>query len=190
MAIKPILFNTEMSRAILDGRKTATRRAIKPQPTEHLTRGPRWRELLAVAAEPYNPGDILWVRETWAFDTGEDDEYGTGSFVYKADDGEEAPCGRWHPSIHMPKEAARTFLRVTGVRVDRLQEIDKQWENYDKEGMRNSAFQNISIAMQKKFISIWDSIIKKADLQRYGWNANPWVWVIEFERCEKPEGFL
>lgn len=97
---------------------------------------------------------------------------------------------KWLPSIHMPKEAARTFLRVTDVCAERLQEIDKLWENYDKEGMRNPDFQNISIAMQERFISIWDSTIKKADLLRYSWNANPWVWVIEFERCEKPEGLI
>ena len=92
----------------------------------------------------------------------------------------------WRPSIHMPKEAARIFLRVTGVRVERLQEIDKHWDSYDKEGVRNPKFENISIAMQEKFISIWNSTIKPADLEQYGWGANPWVWVIEFERIEKP----
>ena len=125
--IRPILFNTEMVRAILGGRKTVTRRAIRPQPEGKpilmaenscypgcfgIGRTPM------VIRPPCQPGDILWVRETWA-----ERPYG---FVYKAD-GDE-PEGwdhddHWRPSIHMKKEAARLFLRVIGVRAERLQKI-------------------------------------------------------------------
>ena len=90
----------------------------------------------------------------------------------------------------MPREAARIFLRVVEVRAEKLQEIDKLWSNYDKEGMRNPDIENISIAMKERFISIWNSTIpkhpNKFKSHKYDWDANPWVWVIEFERCEKP----
>lgn len=184
-AMKPILFNTEMVRAILNGRKTVTRRVVKP-PIKGVDR----------SFSPYVPGDILYVRETFA------QPYGTG-FFYAADyqDGDIVPadCGdvsvsknliKWRPSIHMPKEAARIFLLVTRVRVERLQEMTVS--DYQAEGVLPTGYLTQYAIMTSdcfvRFKSIWDRTIKKSDLDRYGWDANPWVWVFEFERCEKPKG--
>ena len=112
-------------------------------------------------------------------------------YYYKAD-GELRPKGwrgTWHPSIHMPKEAARIWLKVTDVRVERLQEITS--EQICREGVEVE-YPHVLNGEEKRyaFSRLWDSTIKKSDLDRYGWNASPWVWVIEFERCEKPEGCL
>lgn len=170
--MKPMLFNMPMVQAIQSGTKTVTRRAMKPQPTAHLTCGPNWKELLSAAAAPYHPGDVLWVRETW--------RKWSGGYSYKADAPDWA-C-QWKPSIHMPREAARLFLRVTDVWVERLQNI--QPSGAINEGACEACEPTTSII--PKFVSLWDSTIKTADLPSYGWNANPWVWVIEFERCEKP----
>lgn len=141
---------------------------------------------------PYEKGDILYVRETW-------NVCGNG-YRYKADWEKDgiADITKWRPSIHMPKEAARIWLKVTDVRVERLQ--DMKPEDVRKEGMRlnitpsecKSQFDKIGAIhfyeeARKKFSELWNSTIKKADLDRYGWDASPWVWVIEFERCEKPE---
>ena len=93
----------------------------------------------------------------------------------------------WHPSIHMPKEAARIWLKVTDVRVERLQEITS--EQICREGVEVE-YPHALNGEEKRyaFSTLWNSTIKKADLDRYSWDANPWVWVIEFERCEKPKG--
>lgn len=199
MAIKPILFNTEMVRAILDGRKSCTRRLVKPEPQGYFEVS---EEPLYVydtdgnqgkITPPYQPGDILYVRETWhkyikRVGKGEScrfaEFYGYRASVANSEDADEP----WRPSIHMPKEAARIWLKVTEVRVERLQEITPQgaW----KEGARCSCLHPVPDCAGNKiaFVNIWNSTIKKSDLDRYGWDANPWVWVIEFERCEKPEG--
>ena len=201
MKIKPILFNTDMVQAILYGRKTCTRRIVKPQ----------WKECPACKyvhneyiydkmaenvycarcgcpleperRSPYQPGDILYVRETWS-------EW-TDGYLYKAWNSPfpqvgESPVMKWHPSIHMPKEAARIWLKVTNVRVERLQDITA--DDIRSEGLSSIAVHagNMEIAL-KEWKKLWDSTIKKSDLDRYGWDANSWVWVIEFERCEKPE---
>lgn len=196
MKVKPILFNTEMVRAIQEARKTVTRRVLKPQPTEYLTCGPNWKELLDAAAAPVHPGDILWVRETWrVLEAGYPPSH---SIVeYKAGGTEKfreivalpTANGEWHPSIHMPKEAARMFLRVTDVRVERLQ--DMRLIDCEKEGVRLSSYEQADLVVQglrarERFSGVWDATIRRLDLPRYGWEANPWVWVIEFERCEKP----
>lgn len=223
MAIKPILFNTEMVLAILDGRKTCTRRickdaneytvpdmefynADKRTYAVHNFADKEQMEQLSTAERtcPICPGDILYVRETWEhFDCCccEGDEHGNcyrepqqsalnkscGCYMYRATD-EIYGDARWHPSIHMPKEAARIWLKVTDVRVERLQEITPQgaW----KEGARCSCLHPVPDCAGNKtaFVNIWNSTIKKADLDRYGWDANPYVWVISFERCEKPKG--
>lgn len=229
MAIKPILFNTEMVRAILDGRKTCTRRICKDANeytvpdmdfynadrrtyAVHNYADKEHIEQLSTAERncPICPGDILYVRETWQYlyelDGNEQIIEGTGKYYYAATDTipfdtyvdssgvthERVP---WKPSIHMPKEAARIWLKVTDVRVERLQEITA--EETKKEGCdgrcecpSSGADGSLSCKTRdfslEKFETIWDSTVKKTDLDRYGWDANPWVWVIEFERCEKP----
>lgn len=204
--MKPILFNTAMVQAILDGRKTVTRRVIKPQPRYPLRRhNGGWHEYSDDPlcdpichspwgyqySAPYQPGDILWVRETWTcMPPGpEEKEWG---IAYAADGMQryvEMPDSfrpmlygpeRWRPSIHMPREAARIFLRVTSVQVERLQDITE--EQAEKEGC------NDYTSTACGFFDVWDSTIKKADLPIYGWDANPWAWAIEFERVERPEG--
>ena len=129
----------------------------------------------------YKPGDFLYVRETWV--KSED------TFLYKADDGAVSAWG-WKPSIHMPKEAARIFLRVKAVRVERLNDITitgLQSEGIIPEGYISQYAAMASQPYFDKFKALWDSTIKPTDRDKYGWAANPWVWVIEFERCEKPE---
>lgn len=200
MAIKPILFNTEMVRAILDGRKNCTRRLVRFLPGEN----PQWtgyirdglmlyngRNEPCIIKVPYQPGDTLYVRETWCGLPVNEAGHMRGHtiYYYKAD-GELRPKGwrgTWHPSIHMPKEAARIWLKVTDVRVERLQEITS--EQICREGVEVE-YPHVLNGEEKRyaFSRLWDSTIKKSDLDRYGWNASPWVWVIEFERCEKPEG--
>ena len=229
MAIKPILFSTEMVRAILDGRKTCTRRICKDANeytvpdmdfynadrrtyAVHNFADKEQMEQLSTAERtcPICPGDILYVRETWEhFDCCccEGDEHGNcyqepqqnilnksyGCYMYRATD-EIYGDARWHPSIHMPKEAARIWLKVTDVRVERLQEITVDGCHREGINIETSAVtdgetlnRNHDFSLEK-FEILWDSTVKKSDIDRYGWGANPWVWVIEFERCEKPEG--
>lgn len=198
MSMKQILFNTEMVRAILDGRKSCTRRIVKPQqlvgllpdkckngvPEEFLKEKKLMFkpycnmtdiELINTAYKaPYQRGDILYVRETWC--------KGLERYIYRADysdtekfyrDGKEIEM-KWHPSLHMPKDAARILLRVTNVRVERLQDItveDALAEGMDKYIRLNGELDENSIITS--FIWIWNSTIKKSDLDRYGWNANP-----------------
>lgn len=211
---KPILFNTDMVRALLEGRKTVTRRAVKPQPRLafgdcshgcYTYRGiPCGIGRIADYA-PYRLGDILYVRETWAAWSR---TIGTiPRILYKADRYTDAEKIKWHPSIHMPREVARIFLRVTDVRVERLWAVEAedvlaegvtpigksggcrcQWA-FD--GCMDGPCSNRTAYEIERYIvpfaQLWDSTIKPADRAIYGWDANPWVWVIEFERCEKPE---
>ena len=175
--LKPILFNTDMVRAILDGRKTQTRRVCKGQPQDGVTSP----EMLGYKA-PYSHGDTLWVRETWCnlpVSSGNHARLMRGRYYYKADDPDIRPDGwrgNWRPSIHMPKEAARIFLRVKTVRMEQLQEITEK--DVRSEGC---------VDQYIGFSELWDSTIRKGDLAQFGWKANPWVWVIEFERAEEPE---
>lgn len=239
MAIKPILFNTEMVRAILDGRKTCTRRLVRFLPGEN----PQWtgyirdglmlyngRNEPCIRKSPYQPGDILYVLETWQcwrahryeatadirFRAGGDDvrlQFANGNtdsinrldydtFVHKW----FSHNGEWKPSLFMPKEAARIWLKVTDVRVERLQEMKPVdvikegaypdcWDclnTYGESGSQccygteEQCSQCDEVMMEWE--KLWNSTIKKSDLDRYGWDANPYVWVIEFERCEKLEG--
>lgn len=223
MMVKPILFNTEMVRAILDGRKTCTRRICKDA-NEHTVpdmdfynadrrtyavhnfADKEHTEQLSTAERtcPVCPGDILYVRETWErFECWncEGDERGNcpkepkksvldktcGCYMYRAT-AEISGDAKWHPSIHMPKEAARIWLKVTNVRVERLQEIngdDALAEGVDKYIHANGTLNEDQTITS--FIGIWNSTIKKSDLAQCGWDANPYVWVIEFEKCEKPK---
>lgn len=183
--MKPILFSTPMVQAILEGRKTMTRRIVKPQPEIVGCGRIRWKGDIALPEElsekyaPRRPGDILWVRETWM-----ELPYG---YVYRADD--EEPEGwdcddRWRPSIFMPKEACRIFLRVTDVRMERLQQIPGT--DITREGVGNGEYFD-TLADRAAFRELWDSLRKPEELTEYGWEANPYVWVIAFERCGKAE---
>lgn len=217
MAIKPILFNIEMVRAILDGRKTQTRRVVRDKDIinswdcesdgtqiAYVDQSTGERHPLTAPCS-YRFGDVLWVRETWC-KYGELDDWdrlidGTEKFYYKADGENPTPFNQflvqrpgwdeyaempiWHPSIHMPKEAARIFLRVTGVRVERLNDMSE--EDAIDEGFAESPAGTDSPL--ERFCAMWDKTIKREDLREYGAHSNPWVWVIEFERCEKPEGW-
>lgn len=244
---KPILFNTEMVQAILESRKTQTRRIIKPQPKEqlkcvipHETKGMAcWMEENADQLSKdfrfyrsLEVGDILWVRETWTkvvpfaddgtwnydneklyYYANEEDRKVVNEIDYCDDDGFrlDRPFP-WHPSIHMPRAAARIFLKVKNVRAERLQDItedgaikegiksytkdgeifkyavsDNWWMDYcnkHKKFFAGTFWQEMPRNPWVAFMYLWDSTIKKLDLDRYGWVANPWVWVIEFERLE------
>ena len=197
MPIKPILFNTDMVRAILDGRKSCTRRICKDAneytvPDMEFYNADRrtyavhnfvdkeHTEQLITAERtcPICTGDILYVRETWK-------EAPKGYYYYEDWQKDDiADVTKWNPSIHMPKEAARIWLKVTDVRVERLQEITEV--QAQAEGC-NSGLLTGACTARGQFEDLWNSTIKKSDIDRYGWDANPWVWVIEFERCEKPK---
>lgn len=231
MRVLPILFNTDMVRAILEERKSCTRRLVKARRKDacgfYVTKNSdgsfagiyEYDENESMfdnqLMPPYQPGDILYVRETWEHiecHCCEGDEHGNcfqepqksvlcksyGCYVYRATS-EISGDARWHPSIHMPKEAARIWLQVTDVWVERLQDITPK--DAKNEGVGNLFYEDIGYSgkdygtevdseygiAKEQFAWLWDSTIKKADLDCYGWDANPWVWVIEFERCEKPE---
>lgn len=188
---KPILFNTEMVKAILEGRKRVTRRVIKPQPktdsTVTLFSTFDYADISydgVLELSPYQPGDILYVRETWAKVKGE------SRYLYKADKvdfiyKELHSSWKWKPSIHMPKEAARIFLRVTNVSVAKLQDITEE------QAKAEGAEANNVLDAVHEFRIIWDDTLKgEKALIEYGWFANPWVWVVEFERMEKPNEWI
>lgn len=188
----PILFNTEMVQAVLSGNKTATRRLIRIQP--HVAGDKMYRR--GLIKQKYQIGDTLWVRETYHKYTkrvGEGEScrlqefYGYKASIANSEDANE----KWRPSIHMPKEAARIWLKVTDVTVERLQNMTI--DDFLAEGvaLRPEAFNdpdNAYLQAREIFKGIWDSTMKKEDIPNYGWDVNPWVWVIKFERSEKPEG--
>lgn len=203
--MKPILFNTQMVKAILEGRKTVTRRVIKPQPySQVFTKAVGLSGFFVTQGgslyiPQYQPGDILYVRETWQFfpcidcvksmcdttpQTYEDSDSVTeGCWIYRADyteSDQKRVC--WHPSIHMPKEAARIFLRVKDVRAEPLKNI-KYFDGL-AEGI---PYRQMEDDIIRDFAELWDSTIKPADHASYGWEANPWVWVIEFEQISRKE---
>lgn len=244
---KPILFNTEMVRAILDGRKTATRRlvgekaaVVRKDQEININLSGRF-ELYNITPRcgipqnvffkpPYKPGDILYVRETWKIVDYLDNL--SLKFEYEAD-GKisgliDFTSNRlqkflkymnkkgWCPALFMPKEVARIFLQVTDVQVEQLRDITE--EQARKEGMPDSldypvdkiycpvcngsgfvgGYNSTSLGFEekecqncdtavKRFKNLWNSTIKKSDLGRYDWDANPWVWVIEFERVMDDE---
>lgn len=194
MTINPILFNTEMVRAILDGRKGATRRIVKGFiPDDAVWGYTAFTHKVYISCRgtfadgdvekffklPCEPGDILYVRETW--------KKAPNGYYYYEDwqRNDIADITKWKPSIHMPKEAARIWLKVMNVRVERLQEITEV--QAQAEGC-NSGLLTGACTARGQFEDLWNSTVKKSDIDRYGWDANPYVWVISFERCEKPEG--
>lgn len=214
--IKGALFNTEMVCALLDDRKTATRRLVKPQPPKELqfpygligsssdkseegkfcwTAGEICDGRVHTVRPPYRPGDVIYVRETWCAlpVTPGGHMRGHDVFYYKAD-GDLRPDGwreNWKPSLHMPREAARIFLRVTNVRAERLQDITEEQAVRegcitfsDKTG--NGKFDDVlefDLTARDAFTELWNSTLKKDSA--YTWAHNPWVWVIEFERISK-----
>ena len=205
--MKPILFNTEMVQAILDSRKTTTRRIIKVNNSLEFMGFKEGKALLGKGCcihesikAPYMPGDILYLRETWGISNPMGDfarNNMTAEYIYKAGyaKGErisitredEKNLGVWKPSIHMSKVAARIFLKVTGVRVERLKRIEAgqcKAEGIDLGYKIENSFDAGEYC--KAFGELWDSTVNKKDIDKYSWNANPYVWVIEFERCDKP----
>lgn len=187
---KPIFFNTSMVMAIMEGKKTTTRRIIKskyenadidwfknkygkrlvhiqndvPPPTKNPN-GTTSHKLIAMEEikKPYQIGDTLYVRETW--------QELNGGYIYKAGYSDNDNI-KWKPSIHMPKKATRLFLRVKDIKAEKLHEMDKA--DFIKEGLEErNCFNN--------FCKLWDSTIKKEDIDKFGWFANPFVWVIDFE---------
>ncbi len=216
--VLPILFNTDLVRAILDGRKTVTRRVVrykynntemKMRTDKYGTRlieiqkdiegethgknpdGSTWHKLLPYIEKnpPYKKGDILYVRETYCPNYFDFVAQSGNKHGYKADYdsailSSDIPEPKWIPSIHMPKEAARIWIRVTDVRAERLRDMDKM--DAVKEGINTRCCVNLAHALTK-FKKLWDSTIRRSDTGLYGWKSNPWVWVIEFERCEKPD---
>lgn len=214
--MKPILFNTEMVQAILERGKTVTRRCVKHEINvfekngETLVYDHRFLFDFALDAyvasqAKYKKGDVLYVRETWnqlaKVDKDGYTHYDDLFYVYKAD---KKQCDlyddngmhlddthrKWKPSIHMPKEAARLFLHVTNVRVERLQ--DMCLRDFINEGIviREESFndpENAYYQAKEVFHKIWNSTLKKDELDQYGWDANPYVWVYEFEVISKEE---
>lgn len=218
MKEKPILFSAPMIRAILNGTKSQTRRVVKLQPYEGVTIvGPEYyapvaydkqgemepgKEIYGIYDEdgewgvkcPYGvPGEKLWVREAWFPRCSDAERYGTEEVIYRADGG----CAiqpKWKPSIHMPRWASRLNLIVTGVRVERVQEISET--DVKAEGvyqcLKMSSFsglhyeqitpEEMNPRIYGPFISLWDSINKKRGFE---WSENPFVWVIEFEKEAK-----
>lgn len=205
--ILPILFKFDMVRAILDDRKGATRRIVKGFIPDDAIWGytaftPKgYISCRGTFADGYGekffklpcePGDILYVRETFDYlegwkigDPGID-----GKYFYRAD-GDLRPVswrGKWHPSLHMPKDAARIFLKVNDVRVERLDDMtvnDAIAEGINMDGLvTNQGI--IEYRVWNRWNELWDSTIPKKDMDKYGSEANPWVWVIEFGLCDKP----
>ena len=212
--MKPILFNTQMVQAILEGRKTVTRRCVKPRfegryypiwdyperliferPTDPYDWWQIWIDHkgspYTCTKPPYFVGDILYVREAWAEmctlipKLGEYDQSILYKATYKPNPDYDVPKIKWKPSIFMPKEAARIFLRVTNVSVAKLQDITTK--HMQKEGLTSMAvFAGDNEIARQEWALLWNSTIPGKDYNKYCFSANPWVWVIEFERTEKP----
>jgi len=211
--MKPIIFSTPMVQAILDERKTQTRRVIKPQPVKKgafwTLGGAGWNGNSVVPVYghslynrmPYKPGDALWVREAFA----DIPETSPGNLHYKADANKadltwfKEEGWKWRPSIYMPREAARIFLRVTDVRVERLLDItetDAMREGFEvkiKSKTVNGNVYNGSTTAREGFLLYWDDLYAYKDVPKgeiFGPKAshkNPWVWAYEFKRIAKEE---
>lgn len=191
--MKPILFSTPMVQAILAGRKTQTRRVMKPQMNLTTSQMQLYLDTIEnCITKPIKPkyqvGDILWVRETWKPDCNNFNGY-----CYRADLGTETypnNLTHWEPSIFMPKKAARIFLRVTDVRVERLQDITgKDAESEGAFEIHNQLIREdiktYDSIGKAAFKELWDSINGKK--LGYTWCDNPFCWVYSFERCDKEQ---
>lgn len=202
---RPILFSTEMVKAILEGRKTQTRRVIKP--FENLNNNAivfkenafprfqfeaRYQNIDWQLNCPYGkPGDVLWVRETYHKSEG---TFPT-TYLYKAVYGESYDV-KWKPSIFMPKDAARIWLEITKVRVERLLDISEDdafnegvryWTHDNDQQMLDAHFKDYRtglrnlVSAHSSFLSLWESINGEESI-----HSNPWVWVIEFIQIPNP----
>lgn len=220
---KSIICNDEMVRAILEGRKSVIRRAIKPhnpvraKPENYRQRYGLWIDRSTDNPDkaghikdysvsplwmtfpyyidryaPYKKGQTIYIRETWnGFRTGNEKVGHQVTYWYRADDTCDNPDDKWRPSAQMPKDAARIFLRVAGVGIERLQDITVH-DLQDEGILPQEYLSQFSVATAAddafaKAKELWDSAVPKKELAWYGWDANPYVWVIEFERCEKSE---
>lgn len=201
--IEPIRFTPEMVSAILDGHKSVTRQVIRgiDEPDEIVQwnsekdtfdfyfNDPKTGKRLVVHEEPlYFPGDTLWVKEMW--DRYVDGKTGNVEYIYKTHCQttkkilDELPDIQinWRSSANMPRDAARIFLRVTDVHPERLQEIS------DQDTLNEGISPKLPpVARREDFETIWNATLKPSERNRFGWNANPWVWVIRFVRVEKPK---
>lgn len=184
MTIKetPILFSTPMVQAILDERKTQTRRVLKKQPVDEDYRW--WHckgdsPFIDIANCPYGQiGDRLWVRESYSYYHSIKDEQGNPKIAYKADIYDSGlKSFKWKPSIHMPRSASRITLEITDICVEQLQDISE--EDCLSEGInyQGNAYDTIGA-----FSELWDSI----NVKNHTWNSNPYVWVIEFKMIQPP----
>jgi hypothetical protein len=189
----PILLSTEMVQAVVAGRKTMTRRIVKGHALNWIERDGFTPEFVS---DPKNylspfgyPGDLLWVRETWgAEQLPQPPEGDWDKIIYRWKASEEPdPASRWKPSIHMPKEAARIWLQIGSLHIEKLQDIsesDAVMEGVEMDGMnwfRDYQINDTAIPFQfmdarQSFRSLWSSIYGGVN-----WNKNPWVWVVEFK---------
>ena len=189
---RPILFNTAMVEAILAGRKTQTRRLVKKSLLQYSDADDDglWIEdengeyFRAEEYAPVQPGDKLYVRETW---TAWSRTEGIAPKIYYKADGIVLPGAKWRPSIHMPKAAARIWLRVKDVRCERLQDITIDGVKAEGTKIPEWFLDDDYNAIRDFFGEyVWNPTVEHTGSWIPTWNANPWVWVIEFERIEGP----
>ena len=196
MSIKPVFFNREMVKAILEGKKTVMRVPVKCHGYK-VVGSPAWekgwsgpdrffevsrldaneedRPKIKELRSPYRPEDILWVKEPWVKIVGE--------YIYAADDFAFYPSSGWKSPILMPKDAARLFLRVKTADSSQLKRMTER--DALKEGIEPEYRIKIPDPALQRFANEWDRKFSK-ELDTYGWDADPFVWVVEFERCDKP----
>jgi hypothetical protein len=220
MKFIPILFSTIMLQAIIEDRKTQTRRLINPQPNEngisymknppidweqvYKTEWKPWKletdegETIALNCPYGQIGDVLWVRETFAPILDLKEKPLPDAFIYRADFGDEPVEWNWKPNIFMPKKACRIFLEITNVRVERLRDISEK--DTLKEGIEFNFFrgQGVGWKVYGRGTENQMTAIPRISFMslwvsingEQSWNDNPWVWAIEFKRIEKPEKFI
>jgi hypothetical protein len=200
---RPILFSTPLVKAILDGKKTQTRRVVKPNVLDRFI-NIIWNPSENLCFSPYKVGDILWVRETWL--KADDGHYYKADETSNSKELRETYGYKWKPSIHMPRSVARVFLKVTAIRLERLLQITEEdaiaegiraWTKDEslykycvgEVGENGNVWQDLPRTAKEAFLLFWDKITYKNDTTRFKTEcgqflskSNPWVWVIEFER--------